>query len=463
MIKIFIIHYDKLVTRKNNALKQLNDRNLKAEFISNYGKDKLTLNDKTKFINLSDNKISCFLHHIECYKKIVEYDCDYALILEDDFMFLDKFYIKLKKYIHNLPNDWTFLYIGDGELIFPKNIFNKFKGLVNIFRKHDNSLKYTNCYLIKNTACKKIIKQFNNEKEQINIQIERYLNIFINKNKLKAFFGEPKLASSKLNLFNDFNILNETFNSIINNYINNYELFEETIVYDFNIGSGGIGDCIKFFMFIFELCMKNNIKLYYKKNNIEIEKYIKLKYDKLYIDADKIEQLNNVKIVSPIMYYHNYNYDYIINIKDVFYFTDEVKLNSKYLFPLNITNYISMHLRLGDKYLETDDKFVCCTGDSRIFSEENMYKFIEENYNKNIFFCCDNNNYKLKIKKKYNNIIITNCEIGHSSLSNTTKKQVLDGITEFYILSNSEIIYACSSSGYSIIASKFNNIPLINL
>lgn len=76
--------------------------------------------------------------------------------------------------------------------------------------------------------------------------------------------------------------------------------------------------------------------------------------------------------------------------------------------------------------METDKKYVVVKNDERTFSEEKLYKFIEENSNKLIFFCSDNNNYKNKIKEKYNNIIITNCDIGHTSLSNTSNKQVLD-------------------------------------
>ena len=62
------------------------------------------------------------------------------------------------------------------------------------------------------------------------------------------------------------------------------------------------------------------------------------------------------------------------------------------------------------------------------------------------------------IKKKYKKVIITGAEIGHTSLSNTTNKQVLDAVTEFYILSNSILIYAASYSGFSNMSSKFNNV-----
>jgi hypothetical protein len=249
----------------------------------------------------------------------------------------------------------------------------------------------------------------------------------------------------------------------MDNYINNYENFEKKNVYYFNIGDGGIGDYIKFFMFALEICIKNNIRLYHTKKNIQIEKYIKLKYDKMYIDENNIKKIGLIKAVTPYTFYSDFNWDFSLKINEVFYFTDEVKLNSKYLFPINIDNYISIHLRLGDKYLETDKKYVVCKDDTRDFSEEKIFKFIEENYNKNIFFCCDNKHYKLKIKEKYTNIIITNCDIGHTSLTNTSEKHVLDGITEFFILTNSKTIFSGSSSGFSMAASKFNDISLIKI
>ena len=70
--------------------------------------------------------------------------------------------------------------------------------------------------------------------------------------------------------------------------------------------------------------------------------------------------------------------------------------------------------------------------------------------------------YKGNNSLAYKNIIISTSQIGHTSLYNTTNKQVLDSITDFYILTNSQIIYAASHSGFSLMASKFNNIKLIS-
>jgi len=248
------------------------------------------------------------------------------------------------------------------------------------------------------------------------------------------------------------------------NYINNYEKFDKIFIYDFKRReNGGIGDYIKFFMVILTYCMDNNIKFYKKINNIELEKYIKLKYDCLNITTDQILKLHCFSIKHPYEYYDVSHFNYNVNINEVFYFDNSIKLNVKNILSSLPTNYISIHLRLGDKHLETDKKYVVVKNDARKFSEEKIYKFIEDNCDKNIIFFCDNNECKLKIKKKYNNIIITNAQIGHISLYNTTDKQILDTVTEFYLLTNSQLIYSPSipESGFSKVAAKFKNIKVV--
>jgi len=260
-------------------------------------------------------------------------------------------------------------------------------------------------------------------------------------------------------------------------YLNKYDSFTKIIVYDFKQGGGGIGDCIKFFMHTLNLCMKYNIKLYYLINNNLLEKFLTLKHAKMYISQSNIvdalicnkTDIENVNanvynIVTPCLFYNIYNNDTItMPCQEVFTFSDEVKLNGCRLNVNNVSNYISIHLRLGDKYLETDPSFVLVKHDERIYNEAKLFNFIYDNCNKNIIFFCDNQTYKLKIKNKFNNIIILNCDIGHTSLSNTTDKQTLDAVTEFYLMTNSEQICSVSNSGFSIIASKFKNIPIISI
>lgn len=263
----------------------------------------------------------------------------------------------------------------------------------------------------------------------------------------------------------------------MNNYLNIYDSLEKKLVYNFKIGDGGIGDLIKFFMFLLNIGIKYNIKIYYLINNIPIEKYLKLNNEKMYIRKDEI--LNNAieiynyfdiqninsnhyYIIKPYLFYDSFSFsDLNIPFQEVFNFSNEVKINT--LVLNDKSNYISIHLRLGDKFLETDRNYVLCKEDVRNYNENNIFNFIENNSNKNIYFFCDNYSYKLKIKEKYSNIIITYYDIGHTSLSNTTEQQVLNTLKEFYLLTNSEHIYIASNSGFSKVASKFKNIPITEI
>ena len=256
------------------------------------------------------------------------------------------------------------------------------------------------------------------------------------------------------------------------NYVDKYDSLNKIMVYDFNLGNGGIGDLLKFFIYLLNFGIKNNIKVYYLVNNIYVEKYLQLKYDKLYIKHDEISekiyldneselytiQPNMYYMIKPHLFYNTFTYDTIIPYDSVFQFNDVIKLNSNIL-----GTYISIHLRLGDKFLETDTKYIQCINDTRDYNEEKLFNFIESKPNINLMFFCDNYSYKLKIKEKYNNIIITSCDIAHTSFSNTTEQQVLDSVTEFYLLTKSDKIISVSNSGFSTTASKFNNIELVTI
>jgi len=262
---------------------------------------------------------------------------------------------------------------------------------------------------------------------------------------------EGRHGSVDFSILNKINYTTDDFNE----YIRNYDTFNTIIVYDFNVGDGGIGDCIKFFMKLLFFCMYHNLQIKYQMNDIILERYLKLTHNKMYIKN------HHYKKIKPHFFYMVDSFDNIkIPIQELFYFTEEVKLNAYHLLPLE--NYISIHLRLGDKYLETDKTFIQVLQDERIYDETKLYKYIESNLDKKLVFFCDNQSYKQKMKEKYT-IFVTNTYIGHTSLSNTLENQVLDAVSEFYLLCNSDTIVIASHSGFSIMASKYKNIPILCL
>lgn len=273
-------------------------------------------------------------------------------------------------------------------------------------------------------------------------------------------------------------------NAYLKRYIEEYDTYDTILVYDFYLGYGGIGDCIKFFMYLLEYCIKNKVKLYYLLSNNPIEKYLLLKFQKLYITEEQIKsnkkeiksyyeleklESNIFHIISPFkLYYHaknNYFENMLLHIpfSCVFDFSSFVKENIL-IKDINF-EYVSFHLRLGDKYLETDKQYVMCKDDKRMFFEEKFIKVLQKELKsqEHVIFFCDNQEYKNKLKSKFPKVIILQSNIGHTSLQNTTQEQFIDTFSEFYLLSKSKRIYGISESGFSLIASKFNNIPFIKL
>lgn len=259
----------------------------------------------------------------------------------------------------------------------------------------------------------------------------------------------------------------------MNNYINNYNFFTKKLVFQFEYGMGGIGDYLKFFTYIYNYCIKNNIKLFLSIDH-PLNKYIRLKYDIMYVNINDIknykyinsrEELENLDdniyyIIKPFVLY---NIDNIVKdicnkwiLNDIFFFTNDI------LYECNNINdykqYISIHLRLGDKFLETDNNFIICKEDIRFYNQNDLENFIEKNIERKIYFFCDNNNFKQMLKNKYPYINITNFKIGHTSLLNTTEEETKNSIIEFCLLSQSSEIYGASYSGFSFMASRFNNI-----
>jgi hypothetical protein len=267
----------------------------------------------------------------------------------------------------------------------------------------------------------------------------------------------------------------------MDDYLLNYDNLDTTVIFAFEVGDGGIGDLIKYFIYLLQYCIQNNIKIKYLLTNNPINNYLKLKYQQFYVTPsdiyyNNITQLNDISSVKPrrthlvkpyAMYSHHSRVYNTINIpgSSIFYFTEEITNKaSNFIRSISPTNnYIGIHLRLGDKYIETDAKFKAVPHDVRVYNEQNIYKCIEDNKNTPMIFLCDNKQYALNIEYKYPHIAITNYDIGHTSYTNTTHEQIINTLSEFYLLAQSQHIYAASESGYSIMAAKFNNIPLTRL
>jgi len=110
--KIYVINLKRETERRENIVQELKKQNIQnfeivdavdGMEIKKYELDPLISKDN-KFINpintnMNAAEICCSLSHIKVYKKFIETKNEYALIFEDDAIFLNKFSEKLKKFI----------------------------------------------------------------------------------------------------------------------------------------------------------------------------------------------------------------------------------------------------------------------------------------------------------------------------------------------------------------------------
>ena len=110
--KVYIINLKQSRERKDSILKEIDRQNIKNfEIIEAVDGNKLKKEELNHFIfknkknynpwspKLTYSQIGCALSHIKIYKEFVNSNYKYALILEDDAIFLDNFTTNLQKFI----------------------------------------------------------------------------------------------------------------------------------------------------------------------------------------------------------------------------------------------------------------------------------------------------------------------------------------------------------------------------
>jgi len=207
-MKIFVIHYDKLVERNEHIKQQL--KNVPFEFVSNKGVETLTESDMKMFSRINKKEISLSLHHFECYRKLIEQnEYDYALVLEDDVIIADNFFERIQEYINELPNNWDLFFIGNAYGIIPPHILQPNK---HVYRKYtrmknkkiiDGATRCADSYLISKACAEKIIRAIDTPGYWISLPVDHQLNYIIYYEKLQVYWAEPTLVQqgSQLGLF----------------------------------------------------------------------------------------------------------------------------------------------------------------------------------------------------------------------------------------------------------------------
>ena len=201
-MKIFVLHFSKLVDRKIHILDQFKKQIISDyEFIEKYDKDEITDNESILFTtHYKKSTMSLYLKHNYVYKLIAE-NYENALIFEDDVILIDNFNEVLNKYITQLPEDYDILFIGDGcnlhiekdKLIPNKNIYEKC--LHPTGWGGNGASRCCDSYIISKKCAIKLCEYINNLKTKINEPIDFFLNIAARDNNFKVYWAEPTIVT----------------------------------------------------------------------------------------------------------------------------------------------------------------------------------------------------------------------------------------------------------------------------
>jgi len=201
-MKVFVIHYSKLVDRKKHILQQFEKHNITDYEFIEIDRDELDKQNIDVFQeNYSNSQIAISLSHFYAYKEISE-KYENALILEDDVVLSDQFTHKFNLYMNNLPEDYDMLFIGDGcnlhieaNKIIPNNFIYEKCNESNSNNCLHGATRCCDSYVVSKKCSKKICDYIKNLSYKINIPVDWWLNVAIKGNNFKIYWAEPTIVT----------------------------------------------------------------------------------------------------------------------------------------------------------------------------------------------------------------------------------------------------------------------------
>jgi glycosyl transferase family 25 len=190
-MKIFVIHYKRLHSRKKDIIEQFEKfRFTNYEFIEHYDRDELTDQDKQNFEEgYQPCQIAITLSHLYAYREIAT-KYQGALILEDDAILHDNFVELFDYYIHQLPSNFDMFFVGHGcNLHIPQeDIISN----CNVYKKLQT--RCTDSYVITRDCAQKIVNYFDNISYKINSPVDFWLNTVLKDLDLEVYWAEPHIV-----------------------------------------------------------------------------------------------------------------------------------------------------------------------------------------------------------------------------------------------------------------------------
>jgi GR25 family glycosyltransferase involved in LPS biosynthesis len=199
-MKIFVLHYSKLVERKKHIIEQFKKNSIiDYEFIERYDAGKIIEEESNLFTDTYKKEtMSLHLKHFYVYKEIAE-KYESGLIFEDDVILCEDFMVFLQSYLSEL-DDYDMLFIGSGcNLHIDKDRINPNQ---HIYRKSlyptslegDGASRCCDSYIVTNKCAKKLCDYISNGINKISKPVDLWLNDAARDNQFEVFWAEPSIV-----------------------------------------------------------------------------------------------------------------------------------------------------------------------------------------------------------------------------------------------------------------------------
>jgi GR25 family glycosyltransferase involved in LPS biosynthesis len=208
-MKVFVVHYKKLIDRKQHILKQFEKYNITDYEFIEIDRDELEEYDLSMFKNIHNSYMAIGLSHMYAYKQIKD-NYNEAIIFEDDVILYDNFINIFNQYLTQLPCDYDMLFFGSccnlhiqqHNLIPNKYIYRK--SLEATDWGGDGSTRATHSYLVSKKCATQLCEYIDNLKYKITMPCDFWLNIAARDINLNVYWAEPTIAiqGSEIGMFN---------------------------------------------------------------------------------------------------------------------------------------------------------------------------------------------------------------------------------------------------------------------
>jgi GR25 family glycosyltransferase involved in LPS biosynthesis len=200
-MKVFVIHYAKLLDRKRHILEQFAKHNITDFEFVEIDRDALDREDTSMFeLGYNPAQIAISLSHFYAYKQIAEKYGE-GLILEDDAMLAESFVYRLDSYMTYLPANYDALFVGDGcnLHICPEDVV---PGKYVYEKSHEptswggqGATRCADSYIVSKACAKRMCGYIDGLTQKINLPIDWLLNLMLRDTDSLVYWAEPTIVT----------------------------------------------------------------------------------------------------------------------------------------------------------------------------------------------------------------------------------------------------------------------------